>query len=130
VSIIPTTTGAAKALAEVLPHLKGKLGGAGVRVPVPNGSLTDITCVLKKHPSADEINAAFKKASESPELKEIIEYVNDPIVSIDIIDNPHSCIFDSLLTSTLDGMVKVVGWYDNEIGYSNRLADLVEKLMS
>ncbi|MCX6274084.1 MAG: type I glyceraldehyde-3-phosphate dehydrogenase [Bacteroidetes bacterium] len=128
VSIIPTTTGAAKALAEVLPHLKGKLGGAGVRVPVPNGSLTDITCVLKKHPSPEEINAAFQKASESAELREIIEFVNDPIVSIDIVDNPHSCIFDSLLTSVLGGMVKVVGWYDNEIGYSNRLADLVIKL--
>ncbi len=130
VSIIPTTTGAAKALAEVLPHLKGKLGGAGVRVPVPNGSLTDITCVLKKHPTAEEINAAFKKASESPGLMEIIEYVTDPIVSIDIVDNPHSCIIDSLLTSVLEGMVKVVGWYDNEIGYSNRLADLVTKINS
>ncbi len=128
VSIIPTTTGAAKALAEVLPHLKGKLGGAGVRVPVPNGSLTDITCILKKHPSPEEINAAFQKASESAELREIIEFVNDPIVSIDIVDNPHSCIFDSLLTSVLGGMVKVVGWYDNEIGYSNRLVDLVIKL--
>jgi glyceraldehyde 3-phosphate dehydrogenase len=127
VSIIPTTTGAAKALAEVLPHLKGKLGGAGIRVPVPNGSLTDITCVLKKHPTEKEINAAFKKASETS-FKGIIQYVEDPIVSIDIIDNQHSCIFDSLLTSVLDGMVKVVGWYDNEIGYSNRLADLVEKI--
>jgi glyceraldehyde 3-phosphate dehydrogenase len=129
VSIIPTTTGAAKALAEVLPHLKGKLGGAGVRVPVPNGSLTDITCVLKKSPAAEDINAAFLKAS-SGDMKGIVQYVDEPIVSIDIIDNPHSCIFDSLLTSVLDGMVKVVGWYDNEIGYSNRLADLVVKLNS
>jgi len=128
VSIIPTTTGAAKALAEVLPHLKGKLGGAGVRVPVPNGSLTDITCILKENPTTDEINAAFLKASQSKELKDIIEYVDEPIVSVDIIDNQHSCIFDSMLTSVLDGMVKVVGWYDNEIGYSNRLADLVELL--
>ncbi len=126
VSIIPTTTGAAKALAEVLPHLKGKLGGAGVRVPVPNGSLTDITCVLKTNPTAEEINAAFLKASQSPDYKNIIQYVDEPIVSVDIIDNQHSCIFDSMLTSVLDGMVKVVGWYDNEIGYSNRLADLVE----
>jgi glyceraldehyde 3-phosphate dehydrogenase len=127
VSIIPTTTGAAKALAEVLPHLKGKLGGAGVRVPVPNGSLTDISCVLKQRVEVDEINAAFFKASQS-ELKGIIQYVTDPIVSVDIIDNPHSCIFDSLLTSVLDGMIKVVGWYDNEIGYSHRVADLIEKL--
>lgn len=129
VSIIPTTTGAAKALAEVLPHLKGKLGGAGVRVPVPNGSLTDITCVLKKHAGVEEVNAAFLKASQSERFKGIIQYTNDPIVSVDIIDNPHSCIFDSLLTSSLEGMVKVVGWYDNEIGYSNRLADMVERLM-
>lgn len=127
VSIIPTTTGAAKALTEVLPHLKGRIGGAGVRVPVPNGSLTDITCVLKEHPTENEVNAAFLKVSQES-LKEIIQYTEDPIVSIDIIDNPHSCIFDSLLTSVLDGMVKVVGWYDNEIGYSNRLADLVGKL--
>ena len=129
VSIIPTTTGAAKALTEVLPHLKGKLGGAGVRVPVPNGSLTDLTCVLAKHPTVEEINAAFSKAAQNS-MKNIIQYVEDPIVSIDIVDNPHSCIFDSLLTSVLDGMVKVVGWYDNEIGYSNRLADMVEKLRS
>ena len=128
VSIIPTTTGAAKALAEVLPHLKGKLGGAGVRVPVPNGSLTDITSVLKKSPTAEEVNAAFLKASLSKELKDIIEYVDEPIVSVDIIDNQHSCIFDSMLTTVLDGMVKVVGWYDNEIGYSNRLADLIQIL--
>lgn len=128
VSIIPTTTGAAKALAEVLPHLKGKLGGAGVRVPVPNGSLTDITCVLMDNPTSEEINAAFLKASQSDAYKNIIQYVNEPIVSVDIVDNQHSCIFDSMLTSVLDGMVKVVGWYDNEIGYSNRLADLIEYL--
>jgi glyceraldehyde 3-phosphate dehydrogenase len=124
VSIIPTTTGAAKALAEVLPHLKGKLGGAGVRVPVPNGSLTDITCVLKKRPTVEEVNAVFKEISGSS-MKNIIQFVEEPIVSIDIVDNPHSCIFDSMLTAVLDGMVKVVGWYDNEIGYSNRLVDLV-----
>ena len=128
VSIIPTTTGAAKALTEVLPHLKGKLGGAGIRVPVPNGSLTDLTCVLKKNPTVDEINEAFKKASKNANFSNIIQYVDEPIVSIDIVDNPHSCIFDSLLTSVLDGMVKVVGWYDNEMGYSNRLADLVSRL--
>ncbi|CAN5516881.1 type I glyceraldehyde-3-phosphate dehydrogenase [soil metagenome] len=128
VSIIPTTTGAAKALAEVLPHLKGKLGGAGVRVPVPNGSLTDLTCVLKKHPTVEEINKVFAEIAQNS-MKGIIQYVSDPIVSIDIVDNPHSCIFDSLLTSVLDSMVKVVGWYDNEIGYSNRLVDLVERMV-
>src|SRR4029079_8212083 len=98
VSIIPTTTGAAKALAEVLPHLKGKLGGAGIRVPVPNGSITDITCLLKKQPSEEEVNNAFLKASQTS-MKGIIQYTSDPIVSIDIVDNPHSCIFDSLLTT-------------------------------
>ena len=127
VSIIPTTTGAAKALTEVLPHLKGKIGGAGIRVPVPNGSLTDITCVLKNHPTEDQVNNAFLTASEG-DMKNIIQYVNEPIVSVDIIDNKHSCIFDSMLTSVLDGMVKVVGWYDNEIGYSNRLVDVATRL--
>lgn len=123
VSIIPTTTGAAKALGEVLPHLTGKLGGAGIRVPSPDGSLTDITCILKKHPSEKEINAAFKSMSEG-KLKGILEYTEDPIVSIDIVGNPHSCIFDAELTTVLENMVKVVGWYDNEMGYSNRLAEL------
>jgi len=125
VSIIPTTTGAAKALNDVLPHLSGKLGGAGIRVPVPDGSLTDITCNLKRTPSVEEINEVFKKASEAS-LKNILQYTSDPIVSIDIVDNPHSCIFDSQLTSVIGQMVKVVGWYDNEIGYSNRLAELAE----
>lgn len=123
VSIIPTTTGAAKALGEVLPHLTGKLGGAGIRVPSPDGSLTDITCILKKLPSEKEINEAFKKRAEG-EFKGILEYTEDPIVSIDIVGNPHSCIFDAELTTVLDNMVKVVGWYDNEMGYSNRLAEL------
>lgn len=127
VSIIPTTTGAAKAMGEILPHLKGKLGGAGVRVPTPDGSLTDVTCILKSHPSTEEINAVFKKASETT-FKGIIEYTEDPIVSIDIVDNPASCIFDSLLTTVLGPMVKIVGWYDNEMGYSNRLAELVVKV--
>jgi glyceraldehyde 3-phosphate dehydrogenase len=129
VSIIPTTTGAAKALNDVLPHLKGKIGGAGIRVPVPNGSLTDITCILKKTATVDEVNEVFKKASKG-NMKHILEYTEDPIVSIDIVDNPHSCIFDSQLTSVLGTMVKVVGWYDNEIGYSNRLAELAEKIVS
>ncbi len=127
VSIIPTTTGAAKALGEVLPHLNGKLGGAGVRVPTPDGSLTDITCVLQKPVTEEGINAAFKKAAEGT-MKGILEYTEDPIVSIDIVGNPASCIFDSELTTVLGQMVKIVGWYDNEIGYSNRLAEMVEKI--
>ncbi len=127
VSMIPTTTGAAKAITRIFPHLTGKLGGAGVRVPVPNGSLTDFTCVLKKAVTVEEINAAFKRASEN-EMKNILEYTEDPIVSIDIVGNPHSCIFDSQLTSVVGNLVKVVGWYDNEYGYSNRLAELVVRI--
>ena len=123
-SIIPTTTGAAKAIAEVFPHLKGLIGGAGIRVPVINGSLTDITCVVKKPATVEALNAIFKSASEN-ELKGILEYTDEPIVSVDIIGNNHSCIFDSQLTSVLGRMVKVVGWYDNESGYSSRLVDLI-----
>ncbi|MFM6977095.1 MAG: type I glyceraldehyde-3-phosphate dehydrogenase [Sphingobacteriaceae bacterium] len=126
-SIIPTSTGAAKAITTIFPHLAGKLGGAGIRVPVLNGSLTDFTCTLKKPVSVQEINEAFKKASEN-ELKGILEYTSDPIVSVDILDNPHSCIFDAQLTSVVGGLVKVVGWYDNEFGYSNRLAELVQQI--
>jgi len=123
-SIIPTTTGAAKAIAEVFPHLKGLIGGAGIRVPVIDGSLTDITCVVKKPATVEAINELFKHAAEN-ELKGILEYTDEPIVSVDIIGNNHSCIFDSQLTSVLGRMVKVVGWYDNESGYSNRLVDLI-----
>jgi len=126
-SIIPTTTGAAKAITAIFPHLDGKLGGAGIRVPVLNGSLTDFTSILKKQPTVNEINKAFKKAAYGS-MKSILEYTEDPIVSVDIIDNTHSCIFDSQLTSIVGGLVKVVGWYDNEMGYSCRLADLVEKI--
>lgn len=126
-SIIPTTTGAAKAIADVFPHLKGLIGGAGIRVPVIDGSLTDITCVVKKPATVEEINALFKSASEN-ELKGILEYTDEPIVSVDIIGNNHSCIFDSQLTSVLGRMVKVVGWYDNESGYSSRLVDLIHKI--
>ncbi|MES2417984.1 MAG: type I glyceraldehyde-3-phosphate dehydrogenase [Bacteroidota bacterium] len=125
-SIIPTSTGAAKAITHIFPHLEGKLGGAGIRVPVLNGSLTDFTCTLKKKTTIDEINAAFKTAAQN--MSSIIEYTNDPIVSVDIINNPHSCIFDAQLTSIVGDLVKVVGWYDNESGYANRLVDLVEKI--
>jgi glyceraldehyde 3-phosphate dehydrogenase len=126
-SIIPTTTGAAKAITNIFPHLLGRLGGAGIRVPVLNGSLTDFTCSLKTTPTVEEINAAFKKASQNG-MMNVLEYTEDPIVSVDILDNPHSCIFDSQLTSVVGGLVKVVGWYDNEMGYSSRLANLVEEI--
>lgn len=127
-SIIPTTTGAAKAITHIFPHLEGNLGGAGIRVPVLNGSLTDFTCILNHQPNTvEEINAAFKAAAEGP-LKQILQYTEDPIVSVDIINNPHSCIFDAQLTSIVGGMVKVVGWYDNEYGYSNRLVDVLEEI--
>lgn len=126
-SIIPTSTGAAKAITHIFPQLDGKLGGAGIRVPVLNGSLTDFTCILKKKTTIEDINVAFKKAADG-KLKSIIEYTEDPIVSVDIINNTHSCIFDAQLTSIVGDLVKVVGWYDNESGYSNRLVDLVEKI--
>jgi glyceraldehyde 3-phosphate dehydrogenase len=126
-SIIPTSTGAAKAITNIFPHLDGKLGGAGIRVPVLNGSLTDFTCILKKKTTINEINFAFEEASKGT-LKFILQYTQDPIVSIDVIDNPYSCIFDSQLTSIVGDLVKVVGWYDNESGYANRMADLVGKI--
>lgn len=123
-SIIPTTTGAAKALGRIFPHLDGHLGGAGIRVPVINGSLTDLTCIVRDDATVDAITAAFKTAAEGP-LKGILQFTEDPIVSVDVIGNPHSSIFDAELTSVIGKMVKVVGWYDNEFGYSNRLADLI-----
>ncbi len=126
VSIIPTTTGAAKALGDVLPHLKGKLGGAGVRVPTSDGSITDITCILRKETTPEEINKVFQ-IEASGKMNGILEFTSDPIVSIDIVGNTNSCIFDSQLTSVLGKMTKIFGWYDNEIGYSNRLAELAAK---
>jgi glyceraldehyde 3-phosphate dehydrogenase len=123
-SIVPTTTGAAKALTKIFPEMDGKIGGSGIRVPVPDGSLTDITCYVKKAVTIEQINTAFKKASETY-LKGILAYTEDPIVSVDIIGNTNSCLFDSQLTSVIDKMVKVVGWYDNEIGYSSRIIDLI-----
>ena len=128
VNIVPTTTGAAKAVALVLPELKGKLDGFATRVPVPNGSLVDLTVNLKKEVTAEEVNAAMKKASETGSLKGYLEYNEDPLVSIDIVGNPHSSIFDSQLTMAAGKMVKIVSWYDNEWGYSSRLADLTVKL--
>lgn len=126
-SIVPTTTGAAKALSKIFPELEGHMGGCGIRVPVPDGSMTDLTFVVKNPPTEAEINQAMKKASLG-DLKGILAYTEDPIVSVDIIGNPNSCVFDALLTSVIGNMVKVVGWYDNEAGYSNRLIDLVQKL--
>jgi glyceraldehyde 3-phosphate dehydrogenase len=123
-SIVPTTTGAAKALTKIFPNLEDKLGGCGIRVPVPDGSLTDITVNVKRKVTIEEINLAFKKASET-NLKGILDYTEDPIVSVDILGNRNSCLFDAQLTSVIDKMVKVVGWYDNEIGYSSRIIDLI-----
>ena len=127
-SIIPTSTGAAKAITRIFPELEGRMGGMGIRVPVPNGSLTDMTFVMNKKLSVEEINTAFKKASTTS-LNGILDYTEDPIVSIDIIGIPYSATYDSLLTSVVGKMVKVVSWYDNESGYSNRLLDLL-KLVS
>lgn len=124
-SIIPTTTGAAKAITRVFPKLDGKLGGAGIRVPVPNGSLTDITYIVKKKTNIEEVNRVFAEAAQEGRWKGILKYTDKPLVSIDIVGDPHSCIYDSQLTSVIGDMVKVVGWYDNEIGYSARLIDLV-----
>ncbi len=126
-SIVPTSTGAAKAVGLVLPHLKGKLNGNAMRVPIPDGSVTDFTVNLKKAATVEEINAAMKAASETS-LKGILEYNTDPIVSIDIVGNRHSCIFDSDLTQVIGNTAKVVGWYDNETGYSSRVADLIERI--
>ena len=126
-NIVPTSTGAAKAITLTYPDLIGKIGGAGIRVPVKDGSLTDITCIINKNTTVEEINALFKVAA-ADELKGILSYTEDPIVSIDIVGDPHSCIFDAQLTHVIGKMVKIVGWYDNEYGYSSRLADLIERI--
>src|SRR5690606_14741481 len=126
-SIIPTTTGAAKAVGLVLPHLKGKLDGFALRVPTPTGSVTDLVAELNAEVTAAEINAAMKEAANGA-LKGILEYTEDPIVSADIVHNPASCIFDSQLTMANGNVVKVIGWYDNEWGYSNRTVDLIKKI--
>ncbi|OBK96545.1 type I glyceraldehyde-3-phosphate dehydrogenase [Mycobacterium asiaticum] len=124
-NIVPTSTGAAKAIGLVLPELKGKLDGYALRVPIPTGSVTDLTAELSKSAGVDEINAAFKAAAEGP-LKGILKYYDAPIVSSDIVTDPHSSLFDSGLTKVIDNQAKVVSWYDNEWGYSNRLVDLVK----
>lgn len=126
-SIVPTTTGAAKALTKIFPELEGKIGGCGIRVPVPDGSLTDITLNVKRKVTIKEINTAFEKAAKTS-LKGILDYTEDPIVSVDVIGNTNSCLFDAQLTSVIDHMVKIVGWYDNEIGYSSRILNLIEKI--
>mgnify|MGYP003109990128 FL=1 len=127
-SIVPTTTGAAKALTKIFPDLASVIGGCGIRVPVPNGSLTDITINVKNKTSIEAINNAFKVASETS-LKNILQYTEDPIVSIDIVGNSHSCVFDAGMTSVIGGkMVKIIGWYDNERGYSSRIVDLILRI--
>ena len=128
VSIIPTTTGAAKAVGKIIPELNGKLDGMAMRVPTPDGSITDLVATLKKDVTAEQVNEAFKKAAES-DLKGILEYSEEPLVSADIIGNSHSNIFDSLSTMANGNLVKVVGWYDNEYGYSSRVVDLIKKVV-
>ncbi len=129
VSQIPTTTGAAKAVGIVIPELKGKMDGMAIRVPTPTGSLVDLVAVLKTEATNEEINAAMKEAAEGP-MKGILEYTEDPIVSVDVIHNPHSSIFDALSTMANGKMVKVLSWYDNEWGYSERVVDLAVKMMA
>ncbi len=124
-SIVPTTTGAAKALTKIFPDLSSVIGGCGIRVPVPDGSLTDITFNVTKETSIEAVNSAFKEAASNG-LNGILAYTEDPIVSVDIVDNQHSCTFDAQMTSVIGKMVKVIGWYDNEVGYSSRLIDLIE----
>jgi glyceraldehyde 3-phosphate dehydrogenase len=126
-SMVPTSTGAAKAVGEVLPQLKGKLDGVAVRVPTPDGSMTDLVAVLKREVTIEEVNAAMKEAAEGS-MKGILEYCTDPIVSIDIVGNLHSCIFDAALTAVNGNLVKVMAWYDNEAGYSQRVCDLIAKI--
>jgi glyceraldehyde 3-phosphate dehydrogenase len=126
-NIVPTSTGAAGAIGRIFPHLQGKLGGVGIRVPVPDGSLTDFAVTVKRDVTVEEIKDAFLKAAIGP-LRGVLQYVSEPIVSIDIVGNPHSCIYDSALTSVTGRLVKLVGWYDNEMGYSNRLVEMAVKL--
>jgi glyceraldehyde 3-phosphate dehydrogenase len=128
-NIIPTTTGAAKAVGKVLPHLEGRLHGMAIRVPVPDGSIVDLVCRLKATPSRDDINAAVKKAAATARLSRNVQYIEDPVVSSDIIGNPHSSIFDALSTKAPgDGFAEVIAWYDNEWAYANRVVDLIDRM--
>lgn len=129
VNIIPTSTGAAKALGLVIPEVKGKLDGMAMRVPTPDGSVTDFTAILERSATKEEINAKFKEAANGA-MKNILQYTEDPIVSSDIIGNPHSCILDADCTMVIGNHIKIIGWYDNEFGYSSRIVDLVEKISS
>jgi glyceraldehyde 3-phosphate dehydrogenase len=129
INIVPASTGAAKAIGEVIPELKGKLNGGAFRVPTPDGSVTDFTALLKNKASAEEVNRAFAEAAKDKSYKDVLEFSDEPLVLRDIVGNPHSCIFDSKLTLSLgDKFVKVVGWYDNEWGYSNRCVQMLEML--
>ena len=130
INIIPTTTGAAKAASLSMPELKGRLDGLALRVPVPDGSVTDLVCILGSEVTKDEVNDAYREAAQSAALKGILKYTEDPIVSTDIIGDPHSCVLDGLSTMANGSLVKVLGWYDNEWGYSNRLVDLTELIAS
>jgi glyceraldehyde 3-phosphate dehydrogenase len=129
INIVPTSTGAAKATSLAIPKLKGKMDGMAFRVPVPDGSVTDLVCILNEEPSTDEVNQAFQAAA-GDRLKGILKYTEDPLVSSDIVGDPHSCVFDALSTMAIGNMVKVIGWYDNEWGYSNRLVELTEMVGS
>jgi glyceraldehyde 3-phosphate dehydrogenase len=126
INIVPSSTGAAKATSLAMPQLKGRMDGTAMRVPVPDGSVTDLVCILKGEPSVEEVNAAFESAAGTDRLKDRLVYTEDPIVSSDIVGSPASCTFDALSTMTIGNLVKVIGWYDNEWGYSNRLVELVE----
>jgi glyceraldehyde 3-phosphate dehydrogenase len=130
INIVPSSTGAAKATALALPQLKGKMDGTAMRVPVPDGSVTDLVCILNRDVTVEEINAAYRAAAETDRLKDKLVYTEDPIVSSDIVGSPASCTFDAQATMSIGNLVKVIGWYDNEWGYSNRLVDLVELLAS
>jgi glyceraldehyde 3-phosphate dehydrogenase len=130
INIVPASTGAAKASSLALPSLKGKMDGVAMRVPVPDGSVTDLVCVLSREATVEEINEAFHKASEQGSLAGKLAYTEDPIVSSDIVGSAYSCTFDALSTMVIGNLVKVIGWYDNEWGYSNRLVDLVELVAS
>jgi len=129
VSMIPTTTGAAKAIAEVIPEMKGKMDGSAIRVPTFNASLVDLSIILTKKATAEEINAAVKKAATSGPLSKTLEYCEDPIVSIDVIGNPHGSVFDSQLTAVHGNLAKIFSWYDNEWGFSNRMVDMMQMML-